>query len=611
MMPQKGGLMYRISIVSMFTIFSAFCSMTLAILLYQRKGESAATALAGYLTAIFFYAMGFAFEVMSPSLAQVVFWTNIQYLGIPFLPFLLMRFAFQFYKVEFTYKKLLFRYLLLLSLLILAAQLTSPWHNLHHYNVEFKVVGDITVQSFDKGLFYYILEIYHVVSQATVMLLSIRHFKDKSHRDRNRALIIFISCLIPSVIHLLYQFSITPYGLDLVPPSFALSAIILGIAFMNSTLLGPSPIAAWIVLDSLGDACIILDNKDRVVGFNPTAQAWFPMLGQESIGCSAQEVFSKIPEMVNLADTSFNGSGDWSIVPVSAEQETDRYLSVHIRPIQHENVTGTSLLISNVTENQVMTMALQETNERLVEMNRLKDMVISIMSHDVRSPLLAMRQLDALVASGRFLHDPAKLASMREELDSLIDRADLLMRNLVSLSSQPEIGSEDRQYPISVSSLFSAVKTEAFRIAKRKRITFQMELDEDVVVMGSEDLLVVVLRNLLDNAFKFTPSGNTVVMDVDIKSNTVEIAVKDNGLGMPDWVKTELTKMRWGVSLTGTNGEKGSGIGLYTSMMFLRRMNTDLVIESEPSKGTKMSFTLLRFQRNPPVSGTTDKREIN
>jgi signal transduction histidine kinase len=585
--------------------------MTLAILLHRRKGESAATALAGYLAAIFFYAIGFAFEVMSPSLAQVSFWTSFQYLGIPFLPFLLIRFAFIFYKVEFTQRKLLFRYLFLLSILILAAQFTSPWHNLHHYNVGFKVVGDVTVQSFDKGLFYYILEIYHVASQVTVMLLSIKHFRDKNHLDRNRALTIFISCLIPSIIHILYQFSITPYGLDLVPPSFTVSAILLGIVFMNSTLLGPSPIAAWIVLDSLGDACIILDNKDRVVGFNPTAQAWFPTLGKEAIGTSAQEVFSKIPEMVNLADTAFNGSGDWSIVPITADQDADRYLSVHIRPIQHENVTGTSLLISDITENQVMTIALQETNERLVELNRLKDMVISIMSHDVRSPLLAMRQLDAMVASGRFLHDPAKLATMREELDSLIDRADLLMRNLVSLSSQPEIGADDRQYPIAVSSLFSAVRTEAFRIAKRKQIAFQMELEEDVVVMGSEDLLIIVLRNLLDNAFKFTSSGNNVMLEVVIMPRTVEIVVTDNGIGMPDWVKTELNKMRWGVSLTGTNGEKGSGIGLYTSMMFLRRMNTELVIENQPSKGTRMSFTLLRYQRIPPVSGTADKREMN
>lgn len=583
--------------------------MTLAIVLNQRKGERVATALAAYLFAIAFYATGFAFEVMSPSLAQVVFWTRIQYLGIPFLPLLLIHFAFQFYQVEFTYKKLLFRYLFFLSLIILIVQYTSAWHNLFHFNVGFNVVGNVSVQTFGKGPVYYLLEIYHVVSQATVMLLSLRHLRDKNLRYRNRALIILISCLIPSIVHLLYQFSLTPLGLDLVPSFFVFSAIILGVAFMTSTLLDPSPIAAWIVLDSLGDACIILDHKDRVIGFNPTAKTWFPLLGPDSIGCSTRELFPKIPEMANLADTTFNGSGDWSIIPATAGQKLDRYLSVHIRPIQQEKVSGVSLLISDVTENQMMTMAMQETNDRLVEMNRLKDMVISIMSHDVRSPLLAMRQLDALVASGRFIKDPAKLASMREELDSLIDRADLLMRNLVSLSSQPEIGLEDNQYPISVASLFRAVQSEAIRIARRKRITFQMELEEDVLVLGSEDLLIVVLRNLLDNALKYTPSGKTVVMSVDIQPQMVEFAVKDAGLGMPDWVRLELSKMRWGVSLPGTNGEKGSGIGLYTSMMFLRRMNAELVIESENTIGTRVSFTLHRFQRKPTVSGNPEKRE--
>jgi signal transduction histidine kinase len=595
--------------LSMFTIFSAFCSMTLAILLYQRKGERAATALAGYLSAITFYSMGFAFEVMSPSLEQVVFWTRVQYIGIPFLPLLLMRFAFQFYRVEFTHMKLLFRYLFLLSLLIMFAQYTSSYHRLFHYNIGFNVIGNVSVQSFGKGLMYYALELYHIVSQAIVMFLSVRHLRDKNPHYRNRAFIILISCLIPSIIHLLYQFSLTPLGLDLVPSSFAFSAIILGVAFMTSTLLGPSPIASWIVLDSLGDACIILDQKDRLIGFNPTAQTWFPLLTQESVGCSAQEIFSRIPEMANLADTTFNGSGDWSIIPATADQKLDRYLSVHIRPIHHENVSGVSLLITDVTEDYLMTAALQETNDRLVEINRLKDMVINIMSHDVRSPLLAMRQLDSLLASGRFEKDPEKLAGMREELDSLIDRADLLMRNLVSLSSQPEIGSEHQDYPISISSLFDAVHAEAFRIARRKRINLQMELEEDVLVLGSEDLLTVVLRNLLDNALKYTQSGKTVVMSVDIQPQVVELSVQDTGIGMPDWVKLELDRLRWGVSLPGTNGEKGSGIGLYTSMMFLRKMNTDLVIESEPSFGTRVSFSLQRFQRKPTVSGNPEKRE--
>jgi signal transduction histidine kinase len=584
--------------------------MALATLLFRRKSESVATALATYLGAITIYVIGFAFELMSPTLFYVTFWTRIQYIGIPFLPLLLINFVFQFYQVNFSHKTLLLRYLFFLSLCIMIAHVTTSWHQLYYYDVSFKVIDNLSIQSFGKGPIYYLLEIYHITSQGIVIYFSIKNLKSKNTGVRNRGLIIIISTMIPSIMHLLYQFKITPLGLDLVPPSFAFSAIVLGVAFLNTTLLGPSPIAAWIVLDSLGDGCIILDRKDRIVGFNHTAHSWFPQLGQSSIGASAYEVFSKIPEMASLAQTSFNCSGEWSIIPVPADHESERYLDVHIRPIQHGNVSGTSLLISDVTENHLMTSALQETNDRLIEMNRLKDMVISIMSHDVRSPLLALRELDKLVASGRFLNNPEKLASMREELDLLIDRADLLIRNLVSLSSQPEMGIEISREAVSVATLFKAVQIEAIRIARRKQIIFQTNLDEDVVVLGNEDLLTVVLRNLLDNALKFTPSGKTVVLSVLINAHTVEISVKDTGIGMPDWVKLEMSKMRWGVSLPGTHGEKGSGIGLYTSMMFLSKLNSELKIESEPSIGTRVSFVLTRFQRNLTVSGKHGKREV-
>jgi signal transduction histidine kinase len=591
--------MYRVSLVGLLMLFSSLFVFSLSLIVLKKRHEGCAKNLAVLLFFLGIYSFGTGMEVMSPDYSNAMFWVRLEYIGIAFLPFSLLTFCLQYFGLVLnnTLKSML-RILFGLSFFIFFAHATHTLHPYFYTDVNVSIVSNLTILSFTKGPIYYLSQFITISSFLLVFGLSVRLAIEEHAWYRNRALALISSSIGPLVLYIFYQLGLTPYGLDIVPIAFALSAIILGFVFLNESLFGPFPIASHLIIEALGSASIILDRKDRVVGFNQTALTWFPQLENKVIGLRVQELFPRIPELSSLAESNFTNSGEWSIIPTPSGLPIDRYLNVQVSPIQYYGNIGTSLLISDVTESHLMTMALQDTNTQLKQSNAMKDMVIGVMSHDLRSPLLAVRNLQNIMMDERVHRNPKKFHILKEELDSLIFRADLLIRNLVALSSLGNDGNECQSFPVSMETLLHAVKGEAETLAKRKNIDFQITMEEDVVVLGNDEMLVVVLRNLLDNAFKYSPIGGKVELSVDIERQHVKLSIVDEGNGIPQWVQQEIANGKWGVSLPGTQGEKGPGIGLYASIHFLKLQDINLEIKDSLGGGSRLSFEIPRFQRN-------------
>ncbi len=593
--------MYRFSLVGLLMLLSSLLVISLSLIILKRRQEVSAKTLAVFLFFLAIYSFGAAMEVMSPDYSNAMFWVRLEYIGIAFLPFSLITFCLQYFGLVLNQNiKSMLKVLFGLSFFIFFAHATHTLHPYFYTDVNVSIVSNLTVVSFTKGPIYHIVQLYITGSFLLVFGISVRLAIEEHLWYRNRALVFITSSIGPLVLFLFYQFGVTPYGLDIVPVTFSISAIILGIAFLKESLLGPFPIASRLILDSLGSASIILDDKDRVVGFNLTARSWFPQLEERVIGMRVENLFSKIPELSSLSKSNFAHSGEWSVSPTPSGISVERYLNVQVSPIFHHGNIGTSLLISDITENHLMTMALQDTNMQYKESNAMKDMVIGVMSHDLRSPLLAVRNLQKIMMDERIHRDPKKYQILKEELDGLISRADLLIRNLVALSSLGSDSQECQCFPVSTETLVNAVKSEAVVFAKRKNIFFTITMEEDVVIIGNDDMLIVVLRNLLDNAFKYSPVGSMVGLDVDIGRQHVKFSIVDEGTGIPLWVYQEVMNGKWGVSLPGTQGEKGPGIGLYASNFFLKLQGSVLEIENLPEGGSRMSFQIPRFHRVSP-----------
>jgi signal transduction histidine kinase len=105
-------------------------------------------------------------------------------------------------------------------------------------------------------------------------------------------------------------------------------------------------------------------------------------------------------------------------------------------------------------------------------------------------------------------------------------------------------------------------------------------------------MLQVVIRNLIQNALKFTGSGGRVTVYSNETEEDIEISVKDTGIGMDKNQINNIFKLKSQESSLGTDDEPGSGLGLYLCAELIKKNNGTIKVESTPKKGSTFTFSL-------------------
>jgi signal transduction histidine kinase len=130
-------------------------------------------------------------------------------------------------------------------------------------------------------------------------------------------------------------------------------------------------------------------------------------------------------------------------------------------------------------------------------------------------------------------------------------------------------------------------------MAENKNIAFSVQIPENTIITADSNILATVIRNLLTNAVKFTPSGGQVTLSVKLTAdNTYSFTVSDTGTGMSEKRLQTLFRLDSAHSQRGTAGEQGSGLGLIVCRELLEKHGTTLHVESEEDKGSKFWFII-------------------
>jgi len=135
-------------------------------------------------------------------------------------------------------------------------------------------------------------------------------------------------------------------------------------------------------------------------------------------------------------------------------------------------------------------------------------------------------------------------------------------------------------------------------MASRKDIELNAEVPNSALLTGDANMITTVVRNLLDNAIKFTPKGGTVTLKIahctgvarDV--STMRISVTDTGIGMEKEQIENLLRHNRNSSKRGTAGERGTGLGLMVCKELLEKHGTTLQIESNINEGTTFWFEI-------------------
>jgi len=587
--------LYQFSVPASALITFSLIQIIFMIILIRNAPERGARELGYVILSMTFYTIGTSFEYMSLDLSQIMFWVHIQYIGLSWISFFMIHFVIKYFDIRVPFKKVVYSFLALLSTLFMVMQFTYNFHPLFYTDVAFRQIGNIAYLSFTPKVFYFLIKILQVIALGLFYFFSVQMLVNHKQAYKRRAIILIIATIIPSVANIIYVLPLYTARIDFIPFSFIVSSLILLSSYYNDSLFGPLPVAKRLVFESLSDGIIILDKNDSLIDYNSKCSEYIPSLVNFKIGAPIQDYFAQIPCYDELSRAELYGSGEWEVmIEQCGAGDEKTYFEVRVLPIQTGTTKGTSILIRDVSERCVLQGALRDSFDRLVELDNLKTMVIEVMSHDLRSPLMTMKSLRRLMASGIIAKNPVIWKKSGDELDALIDRADSLIFNLLALTSSFDTPKEVSHQIVALESVLEDVEPAIMRYAKKKEVIYKKEVEDDVFILGVLEYLRAICRNIIENAIKYSHKGGVVLLDVKIETESVLISIYDEGDGFPPHVLSAFNEDKWGVTTMGTLGEKGPGIGLYATKRFIHAQKGSIHIKPNEPMGTVVEITIPR-----------------
>jgi signal transduction histidine kinase len=242
-------------------------------------------------------------------------------------------------------------------------------------------------------------------------------------------------------------------------------------------------------------------------------------------------------------------------------------------------------------EIQKQAKQLQRQAEELNQLNSLKNKLFSIISHDLKSPMYALRNLFDNVQKYNL---PAKeIKSLIPDIKKDLNYTVGLMENLLQWAKSQMESHTVHPQEVDVKHLIDEVMQLFHLQAENKKIYIDTKANSAVIAWADKDMVNLVLRNLISNAIKFTPEGGCIQVGANELLSFVEIYVQDSGMGITREAMQKINQCDFYTS-NGTAHETGTGLGLMLCKEFLTKNGGHMIIESEPGTGSTFSFTLPR-----------------
>lgn len=234
---------------------------------------------------------------------------------------------------------------------------------------------------------------------------------------------------------------------------------------------------------------------------------------------------------------------------------------------------------------------LQNANRKLKELDRLKNDFVSMVSHELKTPLTAMK------TSTEFMKETECDPEVREEMLDLvirnIDRQSRMVDDLLDISriesGRMKFNPEDVNIREIVETSLETVERQAKDKGIRIRVTYP---EESLSIKTDKDKLIRVFVNLLTNAIKFTPHDGEVEISVKDTGDHMQASIKDNGIGIPPEKRDRIFDKFYQVDSTATRKAGGTGLGLAIIKGIIDGQGGNISVESESGKGSTFTFRL-------------------
>ncbi len=239
---------------------------------------------------------------------------------------------------------------------------------------------------------------------------------------------------------------------------------------------------------------------------------------------------------------------------------------------------------------------LEESEQKLQELNAAKDKLFSIIGHDLKNPFFIISSYSEILNEDFELLPSEERVRIINTIGETSKFAHRLLENLLSWARSQTGRMEYIPTALELKKIVNNSLELLNSQAQKKGITLSAEVSASFMVHADKNMLDTVLRNLVANAIKFTnPEGFVKINAVDI-DEFVKIIVSDSGIGLTESDLSKLFRIDVNNTEIGSSKEKGTGLGLILCKEFVERHGGKVWVESEFGKGSQFIFTIPKIR---------------
>ncbi|HNX11205.1 MAG TPA: ATP-binding protein [bacterium] len=343
-----------------------------------------------------------------------------------------------------------------------------------------------------------------------------------------------------------------------------------------------------LAVDSASDTIIITDPDAIIVYANKATESITGYQVPEILGKKAggkdlwgnhmnPEFYQKMWETIKVKKEAFRGE-----INNRRKNGEDYAAELNIAPVLDEN--GSILFFVSI-ERDI-------TKEK--EMEKMKNEFISLVSHQLRTPLTGIRWFTELLLRNKENNLTPQQLDFLNQISGSNQRMIKLVNDILDIS-HIETG---RKFTVTKANFFLSqaieeVLTENVSLIQTKSLKITNQVPKTLSIFADYVKIKQVLQNLISNATKYTPAGKAITISVSEKNNKdAIIMVKDEGIGIPAYQKERLFEKFFRADNASSQDPNGSGLGLYIARELIRAHGGEMWFETKENQGTTFYFKL-------------------
>ncbi len=347
----------------------------------------------------------------------------------------------------------------------------------------------------------------------------------------------------------------------------------------------------YAIIKALPDILFIISEDGKFTDFKAGNNAEFPISPSYIIGKKIWDIFPHaIAEQLQLMIRESYSSGHLKTYDFKMQNhDSEKHYEARIVKSHKNEIL---MLLRDVTNQKQNESQIIKIAEDLKQINETKDKFVSIIAHDVRTPIIALIGYAEILADDIEDLQKSEIKDFASSIVEISKQTIGLLTNLLEWS-RLQTGRIDFN-PELVNAYSISENTIALLTSNReqKNITIQNKLDKETFVYADENMMQSIFNNLVTNAIKFTNRNGQIILSATRLDKMIQFSVKDNGVGMDENQKNMLFGMNKSFTTPGTTNEKGSGLGMILCKDFIEKHGGDIWVESNPGKGSEFFFTI-------------------